>query len=100
MDFLDRRRQLETDLQIVNALIDDLEEHQNHNFPVKFCPFSPRYLNPRIQRRVALPMNHSLGLASYYWCIRKTLEKALDKGRISVDDLTVGAPQYLDEIAA
>lgn len=87
------RDELQKDLDGVNEHLAYLRLNQNENFRI----FIPKYLRPTIWKEKSLHMNDAQGVNMYLLKIKAVLERALDQGWISRDELPAYAPEYLEE---
>ncbi len=95
------REKLEGDLAKVKSYIRYLSENENRNFDVTGP--STDYLMPffwfdQEEGGFVRPIENSNGLFMYYLRIKTVLEKALETGSLSEDELPRGAPEYLEEL--
>jgi len=89
------RKQLANDLEFVNWKIRSIEQSNDLNFIVAV----QNYLKPFIFSTPPVPMNHSLGLVTYYRRIQEALKLALNPGYFPRSKLPKGSPRYLEELA-
>ena len=91
---MDRIRLIDDLAEVRNRLI-ELKDNQGANYYV----IRENYLKPVCDENTILHMNNSHGLDFYYRNLLNILKKAVRDGKILPEELPIGAPRYLEELA-